>query len=147
MEWGITRETCEQARINKTAPYACASDHSDCVDSDAGYRCACSRGFEGNPYLIGGCTGFSSYFLCSGALLFCNEFNGLLLGDFRYQRVLGQCYLPLRWHMREYTGGFQMFMPARKKYDGWRLCEKSKVDLDGACCRYVGGNVALANSL
>lgn len=70
MEWGITRQTCEQARINKTA-YACVSDHSECVDGDAGYRCRCSSGFNGNPYSMDGCKGFHTTLLSPLVHCFC----------------------------------------------------------------------------
>ncbi|KAK3153685.1 hypothetical protein QOZ80_2BG0179670 [Eleusine coracana subsp. coracana] len=54
MEWGISRNTCEQAKTDKA--YACVSSNSDCVTNDAGYLCRCSRGYKGNPYVEGGCT-------------------------------------------------------------------------------------------
>ncbi|GJN20584.1 hypothetical protein PR202_gb07976 [Eleusine coracana subsp. coracana] len=57
MEWGISRNTCEQAKTDKA--YACVSSNSDCVTNDAGYLCRCSRGYKGNPYVEGGCTGGS----------------------------------------------------------------------------------------
>ncbi|KAM0931716.1 hypothetical protein ACQ4PT_000139 [Festuca glaucescens] len=57
LDWVIGDETCEVAR--NMPSYACRSANSECVDSTngPGYVCNCSRGYEGNPYLPGGCTG------------------------------------------------------------------------------------------
>ena len=76
LDWSIRNMNCTAAKNNLTVPYACISNNSTCVDSDngVGYLCYCTQGYEGNPYLKGGCTGTSKMhemrFFSSLAFLF-----------------------------------------------------------------------------
>lgn len=63
MEWKIEEKRCKDPKIHKHGSYACVSNNSECTNTsdDAGYACKCSKGYYGNPYLINGCKGSSSF--------------------------------------------------------------------------------------
>ena len=61
IKWVVANLTCQTA-MQKDATYACRSSHSYCINVThgkifTGYRCKCSFGFQGNPYVKDGCIG------------------------------------------------------------------------------------------
>ncbi|XP_047943765.1 wall-associated receptor kinase-like 1 isoform X2 [Salvia hispanica] len=69
LDWVVGAESCSQAK-NSSTTYSCLDEKSVCVDYQdsynyvvrgvMGYRCSCVQGYEGNPYLRGGCQTISS---------------------------------------------------------------------------------------
>ncbi|CAL4968106.1 unnamed protein product [Urochloa decumbens] len=73
IRWAVTNLTCKQATQNITK-YACRSENSHCLNVThgkifMGYRCNCSAGYKGNPYIWDGCTDIDECLLpnyCNG---------------------------------------------------------------------------------
>ncbi|RLN04355.1 hypothetical protein C2845_PM13G01480 [Panicum miliaceum] len=60
VQWAVANLTCQLAKQNASG-YACVSNNSTCIsvisssEGYVGYRCKCSTGFEGNPYIKDDC--------------------------------------------------------------------------------------------
>ncbi|CAO2200099.1 unnamed protein product [Urochloa humidicola] len=56
LDWAIRNGSCP-VEEGAPLPMACRSDNSGCVDATTapGYLCKCKDGYDGNPYIAGGC--------------------------------------------------------------------------------------------
>ncbi|TVU15152.1 hypothetical protein EJB05_38659, partial [Eragrostis curvula] len=61
LKWVVDNTTCKEVTANNYE-HRCVSVHSECIDvtddrssRHVGYRCKCSSGFQGNPYMEDGC--------------------------------------------------------------------------------------------
>ncbi|CAL9758296.1 unnamed protein product [Musa acuminata subsp. burmannicoides] len=100
LSWVIESQLCEDAKKNTTT-FACVDAHSSCIDTTitnddgkfVGYRCKCSQGYRGNPYVPNGCTdidecSFPEIYLCYGTCI--NTMGGYrCIPDKRHTLVLG----------------------------------------------------------
>ncbi|KAH6781376.1 hypothetical protein C2S51_006669 [Perilla frutescens var. frutescens] len=97
LDWTIGVENCNRAKLNSRS-YACKDTKSLCVDDSdiydpylpRGYLCRCIQGYEGNPYLLGGCKPIS--FSSSIAKYGCPDRCGQLSIPFPFG-VGKNCYL------------------------------------------------------
>jgi len=83
LDWTVGSQTCDKAKNDNSSPYACRAMNSICINATngVGYRCNCSTGFQGNPYLEQGCQDINEcdyplQYPCTINKGICMNFNG-----------------------------------------------------------------------
>ncbi|RCV33176.1 hypothetical protein SETIT_7G061600v2 [Setaria italica] len=99
VDWAIGNGTCDEAR-NKPESYACVSSSSECFNSDngQGYICNCTKGFQGNPYLVDGCKDVDE---CNNNL---EKYPCSVKGTCKNTQGGFQCICPPHYQGNAYTG-------------------------------------------
>ncbi|XP_004964046.1 wall-associated receptor kinase 5 [Setaria italica] len=96
LDWAVGNRTCKKAQRNTTA-YACVSANSECLDSNngPGYLCSCSKGYQGNPYLVDGCQDINECkdkavkYPCSSHSICINTPGSFKCSELRWQVAVG----------------------------------------------------------
>ncbi|KAJ4801653.1 Wall-associated kinase family protein [Rhynchospora pubera] len=114
IDWSIGNTTCNIAQSNDSS-YACRSDNSICLNSSNGhgYLCNCSVGYQGNPYLEGGCQDIDE---CANQ---------------------SPCSIPAKCH--NFRGGYRCSCPFGRslKHDNNNECELNLALVLGPCAGVI----------
>uniref|UniRef100_A0A8R7UMH3 Protein kinase domain-containing protein n=1 Tax=Triticum urartu TaxID=4572 RepID=A0A8R7UMH3_TRIUA len=83
-QWAVANLTCQEAQVDMPR-YACVSTNSECLVVNStqnllyGYRCKCSTGFQGNPYVREGCQDIDE---CNKTIGICEEVCNNIVGSY-----------------------------------------------------------------
>ncbi|XP_047080367.1 wall-associated receptor kinase 4-like [Lolium rigidum] len=107
MQWAVANLTCSEAQQN-TSGYACVSTNSICIPVQTtdftyiGYRCKCSNGFQGNPYVTNACKDVDECLLPNSCAGICHN-------------TIGGFYCSHCPHKTEYDAGKMKCSPTKQQ--------------------------------
>ncbi|XBH72275.1 hypothetical protein VPH35_099613 [Triticum aestivum] len=103
LDWEVAVHSAEPDRNTSSlecpaeaAGTVCRSNHASCIKGASGYRCICDEGYDGNPYLPGG---------CQDSINECEEPGSRCLGACVNMEGSYECGCPSGTHRDNATGG------------------------------------------